>query len=507
MLQFRTFPELLLFPTKKRGIMRQLSSCLRKTVLSAALCLSAATANTELKPLHAGIALEYGKMENLTFFEPAGNTESYTINRSIGWIVQEATIEERLDVSLVLGGLFFQFFPFNKGFDYSKVRNSAVSLGQASAKYKFGDISDPSLSISFGLMPYKYNPDSRNLGEYLFRSTPYPNTTINGSWDYVNSSYSKTKGILVEKDLFEGKWKNDVILSLSDEVYPLNDLSLAYTTSFTMGIVDLGAGVNFKNLIANSPSITTRKSPFNSYFTYQGKTYYGDDTYYKQIATFFKDDAAKRTLAGDATGAAASTALETGYNRDAFVVDSLFQAEKVAPIGLKREYYTYAGTLIMGRASVNLGSLISENCDLKLYTELDVLGLANYPIFYENRSERMPIMLGLTIPTFGLLDYLAVEVEQWKNPYPIIYVSALTPGFPKVDYGEMRGLDLTKPYTKDDLKWSIATKKSVGKYFSINAQIANDHTRPIRYDFSPYKYETMLDSKAYYYVLQLQVNM
>ncbi len=471
--------------------------------------VSPLSAEVVLKPLHAGLAVEYGQMSGLTYFEPAKNAGHFTINRTIGWFAEEATINDRFDVNLALGGLFFQFFPFNKGFDYSKVRNSAVSIGQATAKYKFGDPKDPSLSISFGLMPYKYNPDSRNLGEYLFRSTPYPTTTINGSWDLINSSYSKTKGILIEKDFMDGMWKNDFLITLSDEVYPLNDVSLAYVTSLKLGPVELGAGVNFYGLLPASPSLSTPKSIYNSYFTYQGTTYYGDDLYYDQLAKYFEVDAAKRLAAGDAAGAAADSVIIAKYKATGDLVDSLNMADTVTGGPRQsRTNYTYQGTLVMGRASLDIGSFLGEGVDWKLYGEVDVLGWKNYPIFFEKRSERMPIAFGMSIPTFGLLNHLNIEGEYWKNPYPIINVKALQDGLPKVDYNVMSPkIDISKPYTKDDFKWSVTGSRAVGQYFTVDAQVANDHTRPIRFDFSPYKYETMLDPSAWYYILRVQVAM
>jgi hypothetical protein len=496
--------------------MRSIDSAFSRIILTAglipALFPALTSAKVELKPLHAGFAVEYGQLNDLIYFEPNSAKKSFTINRTIGWISQEATINDRLDANLALGGLFFHFFPYDNSFLYSKVRNSAVSIGQASAKYNFGEIGNPTFSISAGLMPYKYNPDSKNLGEYLFRSTPYPSTTINGSWDLINSSYSKVKGALAEYDLFEGRWKNDFLLSINDETYPLHDLSLAYVTSYKLGALELGGGVNFNNVLPNSPSVSTPKNTYNSYFTYQGKVYFGDDIYYKGIAQFFALEAAKKRLGTTPADAASVLKLEADsatYQNLGNLVDSLNHADTAgAPTRLSREYYTYKGALLMGRASLDVGSFIAENMDFKVYTEVDVLGWTNYPIFYEKRSDRMPFMAGLTIPTFGILDNLAIEVEYWKNPYPVMNVKALDSGNPTLDYKLMSAkIDITKPYTKDDLKWSVYAKKTIGKYFTVNAQVANDHTRPIRYDFSPYKYETMLDKKAWYYIVQLQVNM
>lgn len=190
-------------------------------------------------------------------------------------------------------------------------------------------------------------------------------------------------------------------------------------------------------------------------------------------------------------------------------MDSLNKADTVgAATRLSRDYYSYQGTLLMGRVSLDIGSLIGENVDFKLFGEVDVLGWKNYPIFFENRGERMPCMVGMTVPTMGLLDHLTLEAEYWKNRYPIINVKALEDGLPKVDYNLMSPkFDISQPYTKDDWKWSVSTAKSVGKYFTVNAQVANDHTRPIRYDFPAYKFDTMLDRKAWYHMLRLQVNM
>lgn len=472
-------------------------------------------AGVDLKPLHAGLALEYGQMKGLAFFEPGGNSENFTINRTIGWISQEATIDERLDVNLALGGLFFQFFPYNKGFDYTKVRNSAVSIGQASAKYKFGNPSDPSLTIDFGLLPYKYNPDAHNLGEYLFRSTPYPSTTINGSWNIVNSAFASTKGIIFGKNFLDNTWKNDFIISLSDEVYPLNDINLAYVTRYKIGILELGGGINFNNIIPNSPSQSTPKKKLNSYFTYNGTTYFGDDLYYKQAGKFFAsqaEDLRKTKSSADSARAIQLDLVDSAYIKKSLLVDSLNKADTAGTANpLDRGYYTFKGKMVMGRASLNFGSLIGQNVDLKLYSEVDVLGWTNYPIFYENRAERTPLMVGLTIPTFGLLDFFAVEMEYWKNRYPIINYKTIQNGFPIVNWDAMnsstKSIDITTPYTEDDFKWSVSAKKSIGHYFTVDAQVANDHTRPIRYDFSSYKYDTMLDSKSWYYVLRLQVNM
>jgi hypothetical protein len=45
--------------------------------------------------------------------------------------------------------------------------------------YSLGDMERPFLTLGFGVFPFKYNPDVRNLGEYLYRTGTYPPTMSN----------------------------------------------------------------------------------------------------------------------------------------------------------------------------------------------------------------------------------------------------------------------------------------------------------------------------------------
>ena len=60
------------------------------------------------------------------------------------------------------------------------------------------------LSIDFGVINYKYDPEVRNLGEYLFRSGCYPGFLI-GDFDYPEA---RMTGILLHNTLFDGKLKS-----------------------------------------------------------------------------------------------------------------------------------------------------------------------------------------------------------------------------------------------------------------------------------------------------------
>src|SRR5690606_23264128 len=56
--------------------------------------------------------------------------------------------------------------------------------------------------------------------------------------------------------------------------------------------------------------------------------------------------------------------------------------------------------------------------DLVLYGEAALLGVKDYPIFYDDWTKRVPVMIGFNLPTFKFLDVLAVEAEYYGSEYP-----------------------------------------------------------------------------------------
>ncbi len=500
----------------KGGIVKNTKSKMSCTLLLSLFLVSVSFSEIDLKPIRGGLALEYGQMTDLVAYEQNNSTD-FTINRTIGWFYQQATINENFDATLALGGMFFNFFPYNSGLFFTKaVRVSAVSVAQASATYKFGDVEDPYFKLSFGLLPYKYNDNSKNLGEYLFRSTPYPNTTINGSWDIIHSSYARLKGVVLEKDFWDGMWQNDLMVYINDADFPLHNINLGYVTKLKLGPLSLGSGINFLNLIPNRPSVTTPKNNQNAYFTAVNpatnveEDYYSDQAYYFQIRTYHDQQAkvyfAKNTAADSALGNQHNVQRDYWEGQSEFVQGIV--GDPTVWANTPKDYYTFKGTLLMGMGVLDIGSLISDEMDFKLYAEASLLGVNDYPVFYDNKMERLPIMFGLSIPTFGLLDHLNVEFEYWKNRYPIITNLYIIDGKPMIDFTSIStlGISLTEPFTDDDLKWSVSAQKSFGAYFTLNAQIARDHIRPINPDFAPYNFET-IHKDGWYYLARLQVNM
>ena len=86
-----------------------------------------------------------------------------------------------------------------------------------------------------------------------------------------------------------------------------------------------------------------------------------------------------------------------------------------------RERLTFKGIKVMGRASVDFKPMFGlENAlgapDLKLFGEVAVLGIENQGYYYDDVTTRIPIMLGVNLPTFRMLDFLSFQVEYYKNP-------------------------------------------------------------------------------------------
>jgi len=453
------------------------------------------------QPLNVGAALEYGQVfnsRNLTTPDLVIPNDKYTLKRTIGWVVQSATIDERLDLVAGLGGMFLYLYP-DEGYAYQHSPLSAVALAQASSAYTFGDLSNPTAKLTAGFFPYKYNTDSKNIGEYLFRSTPYPSTTTNSSWDLVNSAAggsSKTKiwGTTLNAKFLNGKWNNDLLLTVSD-FYPLYDFSPAYVTSFQLtSMLQIGGGVNFYHLIQDNPKINQKKINSNAYFNYQGKDYYAFSEYYFLSAS-------------NQTGADSLASLATKK-----LVDSLVSVAQPESIKVALNYYTVSGTLMMARFSVDFKPVFGENVDFKIYGEASVLGVKNYPVFFEKIMNRVPMMLGVNIPTFKILDCLNVEMEYWNNPYINSYFNvssqSLLGAIP--DYKHEAGalnLDPTKNYTSDDFAWSVTAQKSVGKNITLIGKVARDHLTLLNFGQgygTDLQHDIFPNMKGWYYVFHVQ---
>jgi hypothetical protein len=293
----------------------------------------------------------------------------------------------------------------------------------------YGDnASSAQVNLHLGCYQYKYNSNSRNLGEYLFRTWTFP-PLIFSEFDYPRATLL---GAWLETRVW-GCLKQDLMLTTSWEWYPFYDFSLSYCVKYDFrNVFQAGAGVDFDRIFPVDRSKTSPETMLNYYLTENS-----DTSYY--------------SFGGVKVAAHAS-----------------FDPKRLlVPSGSCRFF--------------------GAN-DLKLYAEIAVLGFHDYRIQTGDGgdydipfSERMPVMIGFNLPTskWGL-DVLACELEYYPSKLPMDREKSEVDGQPVPDI-DFRTYD-PGDYAGDDIKWSVYTAKRMFKRFVVKAQVASDHRRTMWVD-------------------------
>jgi hypothetical protein len=289
-----------------------------------------------------------------------------------------------------------------------------------------------------GYFPYKYNDNVRNLGEYLFRSTAYPQTLTTE----FDKPYERLLGGYMTTTLFN-QFSCDVLISSNQEYMAVHDINVSILGDWKPGrILEIGAGVSFGGLLSADSKTTTPKNNISSAYidTVNGKP----DT----------------------------------------------------------QFYTFAGTKLMARMSFDPKLLFTSDCfgenDLRIYAEAALLGTDNYPrafkspVWYMNPLQRIPVMGGINVPTFKLLDVLSLEAEWWGNPYPNSQQGIVIDGLPLPFTSGTATIKDSLIYKHDNLKWSIYAKKTFADHYSITIQAASDHMRSFALDWNRQDWEESL---------------
>ena len=312
-------------------------------------------------------------------------------------------------------------------------------LHQAQGIFSLINNESASLTLSLGLMPYKYNPEVRNLGEFLFRTGTYPFLIINN----FNFPLARLSGGRVH---FAKTWEKvglsvDQFVLSERDMPPMNDLSLATIVGVNaLKMVGLGGGVDFAHLIPLNGDLTT------------------------PAAAKYPDDSGN-------TGA---------YT---FKATKLMGRMTIDPIGTLR-----------GKNPL-ITDIFGENGG-KIYGEIAVVGLKNYPASnviikgtdrmnpwgYDSIAERMPWMAGINIPLWKILDVCAFEIEKYPAPYPNDYYQAfMNKGLPIPTWqNEVRNNTTeydSAQYRIDRWYWSVYMKKQITGHFTLLAQVSRDHMR------------------------------
>lgn len=334
-----------------------------------------------------------GAIENGQIFR--GNTRNiFPLDRAwvqdfYGWLGDSIAINERT-------AFRFQFglgtrLTYNYLVDSTSFANWANRfpvgthiLDQAHATHIFGNVAERNLTVTYGIFHYKYNPDVKNLGEYLFRSMCYPNF-INAFYDFP---LARLVGLKLSSRLFDGALTSDFIVSSEADMFPFNDVSLTLVEGINIGkFLSIGAGVQGYHILQVDPKKT---NPVTASINSPD----APGWYYAK-----PEDTATATFAG------------------------------------KKSFYTFSGTKLMARLNISplsdappvilpvIGTLFGAN-DCKFYAEASVLGLKNHPIFstsdsrnlqfstpdpkyyeyYNHLLERIPVTFGINAPTNPIIS-------------------------------------------------------------------------------------------------------
>jgi len=364
-------------------------------------------------------------------------------------------------------------------------------VSQARLTYTLGAKDDPSWRFDAGDFAFDYAPYVKNLGLYLFRGPVYPGILVSGFKEYhADTSRASFLGFRAHNRI--GNLQQDFLISSERDLPPSFDWSLGYLARYRpVSPLEVGAGINFYHLIAEKENLT---SPDRS-----------------TVPGLWNKDSSLE----------ASGVPFTPYQ--------LQYREVVAPGDTVA--YTHRGIKLMGLFNLDIRRLLGSpealgEKDLFLYGEVALIGVRNYGTIYARRGERVPFMLGLNLPVFGLLDFLSVEIERYPAKYRADYsklgydrslyfkgiapppLSATkAPSAIPVSRKDLAGdkwqiLDDGRFYnpqtddtvtvngtaldpenmTADDWKWSLNAEKTVLGHMQFSAQVADDHfvPRPVR---------------------------
>lgn len=463
----------------------------------------------QYKPMKVAGLQEFGMIRSGLLISDFKELKDEWVDHFGTFITQEALINDRVRLEVGLGGIFQFGKPEKSGevFGGSQYKMFFVGPSIAKATVLLGDPEKPVATLGGGLYPFKYNPDAANLGEYLFRAGPYPTYIFNGGLLAIGDNAAYLQGF--QADARFGGFQASVFLTTETHLAPFYDWSLSGLVQYKTpeGLLELGAGVKFNRLLPVDKERTVREEVENSYFIRNGKAYAGDAQQYSTPHGFyeFKIDQAAGTAdtvniprytrkRDSLQGILDSMAVWLRESRKAVSEDekaTIYTREGLD--SLKPSFYTPAGTVLMGRISLDLKKILPAfgfgKEDMRIYAEAALLGWKNYPVYYEKRMDRLPIMLGMNLPTFGLLDLFAVQVEHFSSPYENSTLSLgdenhATPYLPPGDNLYFSRSEYNDITTRDDWAWSVLLRRNIASALTVSAQFAKDHLRTVGTDWS-----------------------
>ncbi len=369
------------------------------------------------------------------YWQEQGDIDFYLTSRMSDWFTAKAGISLK------------SYFPRLYGADartdaaaFYETVDGAIPMAEGIFNWNFSGLS---LLVESGLFQYTFNPEVKNLGNYLYRSSVYPLST----YTKIDYPWADLTGARVQLKALENKLTIESIFSSEINFPPWYDWSLGFTATYAPNkIIDFGAGACFAHFVS-----------------------VGDNQ-------------------------ATSDSIKTMYPGTKWTARAIFDPK---PIFYEPEIFG------------------SE--DLKIYAEAAILGTKNHETYgYLPDSgkisgfpiERTPLLLGINLPCFKIIDLASVELEWFKSPFPNDWYG----DYPTPVARELAATD-NKPeidnYLNDDnFKWSVYVKKHISN-FEIKFIAANDHTfyKGFKTNSKAYFEQTLKRNKDWHWYLKLQYNL
>jgi hypothetical protein len=492
-----------------------------QTVAALILCSSFAWADVkvERKPLSIGGFVDIGQVVNAdSIKEPQSESFDPTgmmLNRTAAGVTQEIVVEDRLWLRVSVGGMFFNVAPQIVANPKSLPIKFGPGIEESFALYKWGDPKASKLEAQVGLFKYKYNPDAFNMGEYLFRANTYPGILYKSTWSWMNREVYDAKGLRLAYTQLQGALRHELLLVMESNNFPAQSFSPGYVGTWSLGgILEMSAGVQFQHLVPVKPSWLTRKDRGDAVWVefpnipdtiplFEGNITYNAPSKTPRVVpvsdTLFPGSFA--TFKGDAQ----QIMVDTGGGNLAPIYDVYPHTE--TPI-------SFRGIKTMARLSLDMGRMlgIEGAGPFRIFTEAALLGIEDQPFYYDNIAERMPVMVGMNVPTFGLLDLLAFQVEWYGNNALNSMDQYYAAGVPIPERNGYSGTQLKKlawehdpsDYHADDWKWAIQAKKNLIPGLNANLAVASDHLRTVNILFLPSANPVMNRPAHWYYLFRLE---
>ncbi len=479
--------------------------------------------------------LHFGVFNSLGVIDAKGDTvvsdgttgepiENQPYNRFGGWMSMGATINQRTDLFVVMAMMTWNSLPLTEDSPFTRMQSLGSNLGQANVSHKFGDLESPILTMKFGAFPFSYS-NSKNLGGHLLTAGTYPGTLTSNFWQLIDGNSYNAQGLSAHFSFLESALNVDVNAFFEHGMEPNYNLSPSVIASYKVGdMIEFGAGVVFSHLLAWDDDVVTPKKRDNAF--YQGKRLPASEWFKPGLEpkdTLIVPDGDLRAV-GDSTVVDPRPDLVEKGIPVAYVEKSLNGIPKS-----QLEFYTFRGTKVMGRVALTPFSFAEELDKVTLFAEATLLGVKDYPFFYENKLERMPITIGLNLPLPMGLEVTA-DVEYYKNKFmnhiqkvyetvlprwnedeSSFFVDSLDPilGAPvKNADGKTIPSDTVKTsHNNGNWFWSVTVKKEIMTRFNIKFKIAHDYLRLYNFFGNPSNEPTFRHDDGWYFVIKSEFSL